>query len=212
MLNCISGLVHPQEGSIRLDGAELTRLRPDQIARLGLARTFQTPQTVLEMSVLDNAVLGWHQRRTSGPFSVGLGLPHARREEQRQLAEARALCEALDLGALLDHPTSELSTGDRRFVELVRALGSQPRLLVLDEPATGMTGLERDRLVRVLHRLRDAGLTMVVIDHDMEFLFQMADHVTVLDRGANIATGRPDEVRSAPAVISAYFGEPAAHA
>jgi branched-chain amino acid transport system permease protein len=212
MLNCISGLVRPQEGSIRLDGDELLGLRPDEIARLGLARTFQTPQTVLEMSVLENAVLGWHLRRSTGPVSVGLGLPKSRKEEERQLAEARGLCEDLDLGELLDHPTSELSTGDRRFVEIARALGSRPRLLVLDEPATGMTGLERERLVTILHRLRDAGLTMVVIDHDMEFLFQMADHVTVLDRGANIATGSPDEVRSAPAVISAYFGEPAAHA
>lgn len=212
MLNCVSGLVQPQQGSIVLDGQELIGLRPDQIARAGLARTFQSPQTVLEMTALENAVLGWHQRRTTGVIGVALGLPKARREERRQLEEARAMCVELGLGELIDHPAEELSTGDRRFVELVRALGSRPRLLFLDEPATGLTGSERDRLIALLRRLRDEGLTMVVIDHDMEFLFQMADHVTVLDRGENIAIGSPEEVRNAPAVINAYFGQPAARA
>jgi ABC-type branched-subunit amino acid transport system ATPase component len=178
-----------------------------QVARLGLIRTFQTPQVVLDLNVLDNAVLGWHQRRRTSLWGVFVGLPGARREERRQRAEARETCINLGLGPLLNTPAAQLSTGDRRFVEIARALGSKPRLLFLDEPATGMTGLERDRLMAVLRGLRRAGLTVIVIDHDMEFLFQVADHVTVLDRGENIALGSPAEVRESPAVMRAYFGE-----
>jgi ABC-type branched-subunit amino acid transport system ATPase component/ABC-type branched-subunit amino acid transport system permease subunit len=212
MLNSVSGLVHPDSGSILLDGEEIVGIAPHRVARRGLMRTFQTPQVVLDMTTLENAVLGWHQRRKTNVLSVALRFRGARREEARQLEEARKMCTELDLGDVLERPAGELSTGDRRFVEIARALGSQPRVLFLDEPATGMTGLERERLMIVLDRLRQAGLTIIVIDHDMEFLFQMADHVTVLDRGENIAFGSPNEVRDAPAVIDAYFGKPAAHA
>jgi branched-chain amino acid transport system permease protein len=212
MLNAVSGVVACDAGSIVLDGEEIRGIGPNGIANRGLLRTFQTPQVVLDMTALENAVLGWHQRRSTNIASVALGLPAARREEARQLQEARAMCSELALGDVLDRPAGELSTGDRRFVEIARALGSKPRLLFLDEPATGLTGLERERLMLVLDRLRASGLTLVVIDHDMEFLFQMADHVTVLNRGAIIATGSPDEVRAAPSVIDAYFGEAAAHA
>jgi len=212
MLNSVSGIVCPDSGSILLDGEEIVGMPPHKVATRGLIRTFQTPQVVLDMTALENAVIGWHQRRTSNVVGVALGLPGARREEARQLAEARQMCIELGLEHVLDRPCSELSTGDRRFVEIARALGSRPKVLFLDEPATGMTGLERERLMIVLDRLRDAGLTLIVIDHDMEFLFQMSDHVTVLDRGANIAFGSPAEVRDSPAVIDAYFGESAAHA
>jgi len=212
LLNSVSGIVKPDAGSIELDGEEIAGMPPHKIAERGLIRTFQTPQVVLDMTVLENAVIGWHQRRKSNVVGVSLGLPGARREEARQLKEAREMCIELGLEHVLNRPCSELSTGDRRFVEIARALGSRPKVLFLDEPATGMTGLERERLMVVLDRLREAGLTLIVIDHDMEFLFQMSDHVTVLDRGKNIAFGAPSEVRDSPAVIGAYFGESTAHA
>jgi branched-chain amino acid transport system permease protein len=212
MLNSISGIVHPDSGSVLLDDEEIVGRPPHKIAQLGLLRTFQTPQVVLDMTALDNAVIGWHQRRKTGVLSVALRLPRARREEARQLEEARKMCAELDIDDVLDLPAAELSTGDRRFVELARALGSRPRILFLDEPATGMTGLERERLMIVLDRLRKCGLTIIVIDHDMEFLFKMADHVTVLDSGRNIAEGIPSEVRNAPQVVEAYFGKPTTHA
>jgi branched-chain amino acid transport system permease protein len=212
MLNAVSGIVTPDSGSIMLDGEEIVGLPPHRIAQRGLIRTFQTPQVVLDMTALENAVVGWHQRRKSNIIGVALGLPGARREEARQLEQARQMCIELGLEDVLDRPCSELSTGDRRFVEIARALGSRPKILFLDEPATGMTGLERERLMIVLSRLRESGLTLIVIDHDMEFLFQMSDHVTVLNRGANIASGAPTKVRDSQAVIDAYFGEPAAHA
>jgi len=212
MLNSVSGIVNPDSGSILLDGEEIAGMPPYKIAGRGLIRTFQTPQVVLDMTALENAVIGWHQRRKTNVLGVALGLPGARREEARQLEEARQMCIELGLEHVLNRPCSELSTGDRRFVEIARALGSRPKVLFLDEPATGMTGLERERLMIVLDRLRDSGLTVVVIDHDMEFLFQMSDHVTVLDRGENIAFGSPAEVRDSQAVIDAYFGGATAHA
>jgi branched-chain amino acid transport system permease protein len=212
MLNSVSGIVNPDSGSILLDGEEIAGMPSHKIAQRGLIRTFQTPQVVLDMTALENAVIGWHQRRKTNVLAVALGLPGARREEARQLEEARQMCIELGLEHVLNRPCSELSTGDRRFVEIARALGSRPKVLFLDEPATGMTGLERERLMIVLDRLRDSGLTVVVIDHDMEFLFQMSDHVTVLDRGKNIAFGSPAEVRDSQAVIEAYFGGSAAHA
>jgi branched-chain amino acid transport system permease protein len=208
LLNCVSGIFRPNSGSILFDGTELVGRRPDSIARLGLARTFQTPQCVPELTGIENAVIGLHPTRSTKLLQVALSLPKAERETAANIAATRQLCRYLSLSQEFEEPASELSTGERRFIEIARALGARPRLLFLDEPAAGLTSSEREHLISILDWLRSCGLTIVVIDHDIEFVFEIADHVTVLDHGGNIAAGAPEEIRRTPAVIEAYFGAP----
>jgi branched-chain amino acid transport system permease protein len=206
LLNCVTGLLSSDSGSVEMDGRSLLGKSAHEIAATGIGRTFQTPQCAPTMTAIDNALLGWHRRQKSGLLRIALQTAEARRESSMYRAEARRLCESLGLAEVLDTRVSELTLGERRIVELARALGGQPKVLLMDEPAAGLTLSERQDLAYTLRSLKARGLTIVVIDHDMEFIFSIADEVTVLDRGANIAAGKPAEVRSEPAVIRAYFG------
>ncbi|MCX2969230.1 MULTISPECIES: ABC transporter ATP-binding protein [Streptomyces] len=210
--NVLSGVCRPASGSVRLGERELTRLAPHRIAALGVARTFQNIVTT-EGTVADNLMLGRHGLSRAGFAATALRLPHAVREQRAHRERARAFAGLTGLGALFDTPVGLLSYGDRKRVELARALCLEPRLLLLDEPVAGMNGAERERMAGVVRTVRaELGLSVLLVEHDMGLVMRLADEVTVLDFGRRIAGGAPADVRTDPEVVRVYLGSPAAPA
>ncbi|MFI2376966.1 ABC transporter ATP-binding protein [Streptomyces sp. NPDC018964] len=204
--NVLSGLCRPAAGTVTLGDTELTRLAPHRIAALGVARTFQNIVTT-HGTVADNLMLGRHALSRAGFAASALRLPGAVREQREHLARAREIAELTGLGDHFDSPVALLSYGDRKRVELARALCLEPRVLLLDEPVAGMNAAERARTAEVVGELRaELGLSVVLVEHDMGLVMRLADDVTVLDFGRPIAHGTPDEVRRDPEVLRAYLG------
>jgi ABC-type branched-subunit amino acid transport system ATPase component/ABC-type branched-subunit amino acid transport system permease subunit len=206
LFNAISRLQHMAGGRIWFGETELTKLDAASTARLGIARTFQNLRIFVNMSVLDNVLVGCHRHEKSGFWAGGLGFPSQRREER--LSRARAL-DALSLVGLREEallPASSLPYGQQRLVEIARALASEPRLLMLDEPAAGMNQSEREDLIRRISAIRDAGVTVLLVEHDMDLVMDISDQVNVLDYGRLIASGTPESVQRDEKVISAYLG------
>jgi branched-chain amino acid transport system ATP-binding protein len=208
LLNCISGLYHPQRGAIELDGTDVTSMPPHGRARLGLARTFQNLALFREMSVLDNVLTGRHLHGRTGTLGGGLLLPGARSEERRHREAAAETASFLGLGELLGETVGTLAYGVQKRVEMARALAAEPKLLLLDEPMAGMNSGERDDMVRaILDANAGRGVTVVMIEHDMGLVMDLSDTVCVLDFGRRIALGTPAQVKDDPHVIRAYLGE-----
>ncbi|MGW2822610.1 ABC transporter ATP-binding protein [Streptomyces sp. NPDC001443] len=206
--NVVSGLCRPTRGGIRLGERELTRLPPHRIALLGIARTFQNIVTTAG-TVGDNLMLGRQALGRAGFTATALRLPGTVREQREHRARAREIAELTGLGPLFDTPVALLSYGDRKRVELARALCLEPRVLLLDEPVAGMNSGERARTVEVLRTVRaELGLSVLLVEHDMGLVMRLADEVTVLDFGRRIAAGTPDRVRQDPEVRRAYLGTP----
>ncbi|WP_435272115.1 ABC transporter ATP-binding protein [Streptomyces parvulus] len=204
--NVLSGLYRPASGTVRLGDAELTRLAPHRIAALGVARTFQNIVTT-QGTVADNLMLGRHALSRAGFAASALRLPRAVREQRAHLARAREIAGLVGLAPHFDSPVALLSYGDRKRVELARALCLEPRVLLLDEPVAGMNAAERARMTEVVREVRaELGLSVVLVEHDMGLVMRLADEVTVLDFGRAIAHGTPDEVRRDPEVLRAYLG------
>ncbi|MFF8926756.1 ABC transporter ATP-binding protein [Streptomyces longwoodensis] len=204
--NVLSGLCRPAAGRVLLGDTELTGRPPHRIAALGVARTFQNIVTTAG-TVADNLMLGRHALSRAGFTASALSLPRARREQREHLARAREIAELVGLGTHFDAPVALLSYGDRKRVELARALCLEPRVLLLDEPVAGMNGAERARTAEVVGTVREQlGLSVVLVEHDMGLVMRLADEVTVLDFGRPIAHGTPDEVRRHPEVLRAYLG------
>jgi len=208
LFNAVSGLQGVDGGRMLVDGQDVTRASADRRARLGLGRTFQTPQLISRLSAYDNILLGCQARMTNGLFSDGLRLPSSYRNEMRARREVDDVVDFLGLGEHVHRGVGELPLGVRRLVEIGRALCTRPRLLLLDEAASGIGRDESGQLQDLFSRIRDRyQLSMLVVEHDVEFVLGLCDYVYVLDFGRVIARGTPDVVRSDPAVVAAYLGE-----
>jgi branched-chain amino acid transport system permease protein len=204
LFNAVSGVLAPSSGEVTVRGVAITG-PPHRAARARLARTFQNLQIFGSMTVLGNVLAGRYARTSAGIVAGALRLP-ARAEERTAEAEARRLCELLGLGDVVDQPAAGLPFGRQRVVELARALATEPDVLLLDEPMAGLSAAERAALVGILRRLRQGGMAILLVEHDIDLVMATADRVVVLDEGRVIASGPPAEVRRDPAVIAAYLG------
>jgi len=208
--NVIAGLYRPSAGTITFVGQDITGRKPHEIAHLGIARTFQSIRVFANMTALENVLIGMHSPLTAVPVRIVLGSPAVAAEESGAHRNARDLLAFVGLKGREDEMAKNLAYGDQRRLEIARALALRPKLLLLDEPAAGMNPEEARRLMEFIRRLRkELRLTVLLIEHQMRVVMGVADRVTVLDHGEQIAEGTPDEIRRNPRVIEAYLGKAA---
>ena len=208
--NVITGLYQPDSGSFTLDGKPYSPSAPHRVAQAGIARTFQNIRLFGEMSALENVMVGRHVRTRQGVLGAVLRHRAARDEEREIEQKAMQLLDFVGIAHLAQRTARHLSYGDQRRVEIARALATDPLLLALDEPAAGMNATEKESLRALLQRIREAGATILLIEHDVKLVMGLCDRITVLDYGKVIADGTAAEVQKDPAVIAAYLGGEAA--
>jgi len=207
LLNCLSGFYRPWSGAVLFEGRDISALGPPRRAALGIARSFQGIQTYQGMTARENILSGFHCRMKGGMFAAMFRWPAAVREEETFTARAEEIIDFLELEEHRHLVVGEMSYGLRKRVDLGRALALQPRILVMDEPMAGMSPEEKGDLARYILDIRDHfAIPVVLVEHDMEVVMDISDHVSVLEFGAVIAGGTPDEVRADPRVIAAYLG------
>lgn len=207
VFNVISGVLSPSAGSVKLFGKDITGLNPDEIARRGIARTFQNIRLFRNLTVLENVLVGHHLRREATLGEALLALPRYRKEESGMLRTSGELLEDVGLEDVAHYRASALPYGQQRRLEIARALATKPRVLLLDEPAAGMNPAETEQLMQLILDVRDRfNLTILLIEHEMKVVMNICERMTVLDHGQIIAEGTPSAIQSNERVIKAYLG------
>lgn len=207
LLNCINGFYRPQRGAIRIFGNDVAKARSHEIARWGVARTFQNVEVLGGSSVVENVLLGRHIHIGQGLWGSALQIGRSAAEERKNREQAMEILGFLGLGQLAEKEVGSLPYGTQKLVEIGRALAMEPKLLLLDEPTSGMTPVEKDLVSDVIRRIRtEKGMTQLLIEHDMAFISDLCDRAVVLNMGAVIADGSPEQALSDPAVVSSYLG------
>ncbi|MCG8425863.1 MAG: ABC transporter ATP-binding protein [Chromatiales bacterium] len=212
LFNMLSGIYVPDTGSIQLNGEEIIGKRPHAVAEMGVSRTFQNLQLFFNMTVLDNVAVGCHLRTDSGLFSSALRLPKVQHEERRArdwAVEALAFC---GLDQYKDHDAGSLPYGVLKRIEIARALAVQPKLLLMDEPAAGLNDTETLEMRSLIRRISEAGITVMLVEHNMGLVMEVSDRILVIDYGSRLAEGTPEEIQNDPKVIAAYLGGELQHA
>ena len=210
IFNCITGFYRPTSGHIRFLDHDITNLRPDEVARLGIARTFQNVQLFSSLSVMDNVLVAQHSHMRTGLLAEGFALPFVRSQERAALEKAFGLLEFLGMADMHRKPAASLPLGYQKRLEMARALALEPKLLLLDEPASGLNMSETQALSDMLGRVRERfGVTVLLVEHDMGLVMNVTDVITVLNFGRKIAEGTPKEIQNDPDVVKAYLGETA---
>jgi branched-chain amino acid transport system ATP-binding protein len=212
LFNIVSGVIRPTAGEIRFAGQSIVGLDPWQIARRGISRTFQNLSLFLRMTVLENVMIGRHGRTRQGFVPAALRLPAQVREERAVKDSAMAWLSELGLADAADVPAGSLSFGRRRMVELARALATEPKLLLLDEPASGLNTREKEGLAETIARIRRQAVTILLVEHDMSLVMDVSDEILVLHYGVPIAEGSPEQIRNHKDVVAVYLGGDFAHA
>ena len=209
LFNIITGIYAQTAGRVSMNGSDVSGLPPEKLARLGMVRTFQNIELFGGMTVLENVMVGLHSRSSSGLLACALRMPWSRREELRIRAGALKWLEFTGITNLADVTAGNLPFGKGRMLEIARALAVEPGIILMDEPAAGLNSRETFELARLIRRIRDLGITVVLVEHDMELVMEICDRIMVLNLGYKLAEGTPQEIQGNNEVIAAYLGDDA---
>jgi len=206
LFNMISGVYAPTSGKVIFDGVEIQGKPPYKVNSLGIARTYQNINLFKSMSILENVMVGCHSRSKAGLAASVLRTRAQRREERTVVEKCRGILDFMELGGKADFLASSLSYGEQRRLEISRALASEPKMLLLDEPAAGMNGAEKEELQQTIRKIADQGITVLLVEHDMKLVMNVTQQICVISFGKRIGYGTPEEIQKNPAVIEAYLG------